>query len=421
VLVRVCFCGLNHSDLNLRRGTFYGLATDAGQVGWRQTPVRFPLIPGSDIAGVVAQVGRLVSGPREGERVVLYPYVACGHCVQCRLGRDHLCPDVEYLGSERDGGYAEFIAVPARVAYPVPVGVALDEAAALPVNYLTAWHMMVARGGLLPGETVMITGASGGVGSACIQIAKMVGARTLAIVGSREKAVRVLESGSEVAVVSGQDDLLDAVKRLTGGAGVDMVVEVVGAATWNFSLQSLRPEGRLVVCGAVSGAVAETDLKRIYLHHLSVIGSTMGSPAEFEHVLGLLGAGAIHPVIDRIYPLAEAAEAQRRLENREQFGKVLLRVTDAEGAKRRQRAPQASTRPRMTCGTPLSRSQHFAKALSRSETGVISGKGRLMPPGTGVADPLRASWSDIRSQTPSKQNKVGYGKQNLGLDKREGV
>jgi NADPH:quinone reductase-like Zn-dependent oxidoreductase len=387
VLVRVSFCGLNHSDLNLRRGTYYGLGTDAGQVGWRQTPLRFPLIPGSDVAGVVAQAGSQVSGLPEGDRVVLYPYVACGACIECRRGNDHLCPNVEYLGSERDGGYAEFIAVPARIAYPVPPGVALEEAAALPVNYLTAWHMMVTRGSLQPGETVMVTGASGGVGSACVQIARLMGARALAVVGSREKALRVLESGADAAVVPGQDDLLDAIHQWAGRGGVDMVVELVGAATWSSSLGALRPEGRVVVCGAVSGSVVETDLKRIYLNHLSVIGSTMGSPAEFERVLDLLASGAIRPIIDRIYPLEQAAEAQRRLENREQIGKVLLRVTDPEGAKHRQRAPQSSTHPEMTWGTPVSPPRHFAKALSRSETGVISGKGRLMLPGTGPKTP----------------------------------
>jgi NADPH:quinone reductase-like Zn-dependent oxidoreductase len=331
VLVQVCFCGLNHSDLNLRRGSYYGLGTDAGAVGWRQAPIQFPLIPGSDIAGRVAAVGAEASGLRVGDPVVLYPYIACGRCSACLRGDDHLCPTVEYLGSERDGGYAEFIAVPARNAHRVPAGVACEQAAALPVNFLTAWHMVVTRGRLQRGETVMITGASGGVGSACVQIAKLRGSRVLAVVGSREKAGRILESGADAVAVVEQDDLSDAARRFVGSDGVDMVVEVVGAATWASSLDALRPEGRLVVCGAVSGAIVETDLKLIYLRHLSVIGSTMGSPAEFQHVLGLLGAGAIHPVIDRIYPLAEARQAQRRLEDRLQFGKILLRVMDPGG------------------------------------------------------------------------------------------
>ncbi len=328
VLVRVAFCGLNHSDLNLRRGTFYGygLETDTGQVGWRQTPVHFPLIPGSDIAGVVAGVGPLVSGLAEGDSVVLYPYVACGRCRACLRGDDHLCPDVEYLGSERDGGYAEFIAAPACIAHPVPAGVTLEQAAALPVNFLTAWHMLVTRGRLQSGENVLITGASGGVGLACVQIARLIGARTLAVVGSQEKARRVREVGADEAVIAGCDDLPAAARHFAGGDGVDMAVEVVGAATWSSSLRALRPEGRLVVCGAASGALVETDLKQIYLRHLTVIGSTMGNPAEFRHVLGLLGAGAIRPVIDRIYPLAEAEEAQQRMENREQFGKLLLQL-----------------------------------------------------------------------------------------------
>ena len=331
VLVRVHFCGLNHSDLNLRRGTFYGLDAEAGQVGWRQTAMQFPLIPGSDIAGVVAAAGAEVSGLRVGDPVVLYPYVACGQCAACLRGDDHLCPAVEYLGSERDGGYAEFIAVPARIAHRIPDGVSFEHAAALPVNFLTAWHMVITRGRLQPGETVMVTGASGGVGSACVQIARLIGARVLAVVGSREKAARVLESGADAAMVVGQDDLSDAIQRFAGSDGVDMVVEVVGAATWASSLQALRPEGRLVVCGAVSGAIVETDLKLIYLRHLSVIGSTMGSPAEFQHVLSLLAAGAIHPVVDRIYPLAEAGDAQRHLETRGQFGKILLQVMEPAG------------------------------------------------------------------------------------------
>ena len=331
VLVRVHFCGLNHSDLNLRRGTFYGLGAEAGQVGWRQTPMRFPLIPGSDIAGVVTAAGAGVSGLRVGDPVVLYPYVACGQCAACLRGDDHLCPTVEYLGSERDGGYAEFIAVPARIAHRMPDGVSFEQAAALPVNFLTAWHMMVTRGRLQPGETVMITGASGGVGSACVQLAKLMGASAIALVGSREKAARVLESGAEAAVVVGQDDLVAAVQHFAGDDGLDMAVEVVGAATWASSLRALRTEGRLVVCGAVSGAIVQTDLKLIYLHHLSVIGSTMGSPAEFQHVLGLLAAGAIHPVVDRVFPLADAREAQRRLETRGQFGKILLQIMDPAG------------------------------------------------------------------------------------------
>ena len=331
VLVRVHFCGLNHSDLNLRRGTFYGLEEATGQVGWRQTPMRFPLIPGSDIAGVVAAAGAEVSGLRVGDPVVLYPYVACGRCAACLRGDDHLCPTVEYLGSERDGGYAEFIAIPARIAHRIPDGVSFEQAAALPVNFLTAWHMMVTRGRLQPGETVLVTGASGGVGSACVQIAKLLGAQVLAVVGSREKAGRILASGADAAVVVGQDDLSDAIQHFAGSDGVDMVVEVVGAATWASSLQALRPEGRLVVCGAVSGAIVETDLKLIYLRHLSVIGSTMGSQAEFKQVLDLLNAGALHPVVDRIYPLGEAGEAQRRLENRGQFGKILLQVMDPAG------------------------------------------------------------------------------------------
>jgi NADPH:quinone reductase-like Zn-dependent oxidoreductase len=329
VLIRVHFCGLNHSDLNLRRGTFYGLEAEAGQVGWRQTAMQFPLIPGSDIAGVVAAAGAEVSGLSVGDAVVLYPYVACGQCPACLRGDDHLCPTVDYLGSERDGGYAEFIAVPAHVAHRIPDGVPLEQAAALPVNFLTAWHMMVTRGRLQPGETVMITGASGGVGSACVQIARLIGARGLAVVGSREKAERALAAGADAAAVVGQDDLPAAAQRFAGGDGVDMAVEVVGAATWDSSLRALRPEGRLVVCGAVSGAIVETDLKLIYLHHLSVIGSTMGSPVEFMHVLGLLAAGGIQPVIDRVYPLAEAGEAQKRLENRGQFGKILLKVMDS--------------------------------------------------------------------------------------------
>ena len=290
--------------------------------------MQFPLIPGSDIAGVVAAAGTEVSALDVGDPVLLYPYVACGQCAACLRGDDHLCPAVEYLGSEHDGGYAEFIAVPARIAHRIPDGVSFEQAAALPVNFLTAWHMMVTRGRLQPGETVMVTGASGGVGSACVRIAKLLGAQVLAVVGSREKAGRILASGADAAMVVGQDDLSDAIQRFAGSDGIDMVVEVVGAATWTSSLRALRPEGRLVVCGAVSGAIVETDLKLIYLHHLSVIGSTMGSPAEFQHVLGLLAAGAIHPVIDRIYPLAEARDAQSRLENRGQFGKILLQVTD---------------------------------------------------------------------------------------------
>jgi NADPH:quinone reductase-like Zn-dependent oxidoreductase len=291
-------------------------------------PLTFPLIPGSDVSGIVAEVGAAVTGLVVGDPVVLYPFVGCGTCAACRRGDEHLCPAVEYLGSERDGGYAEFVSVPATNAHRLPEGISFEQAAALPVNFITAWHMLVTRGQLQAGERVLVTGASGGVGSASVQIARMRQARVLALVGSEAKVQQALDLGADAVVVGGRDDVAAAARDFSGGAGVDMAVEVVGAATWAASLAALRPEGRLVVCGAASGALVETDLKRIYLQHLAVIGSTAGNSAEFRLLIDLLAAGQLRPVIDRIYPLAEAGAAQERMAHRQQFGKILLQVSE---------------------------------------------------------------------------------------------
>jgi NADPH:quinone reductase-like Zn-dependent oxidoreductase len=313
VLVRVRACALNHLDLWVRRG---------------MPGIRIPMpdIPGSDIAGEVARVGEKVSGVQPGERVLLSPGISCGHCVYCLRGDDNLCRQYRLFGFGVDGGYAEYVASPAVNVIPMPPNLGFDEAAAVPLVFLTAWHMLITRAQLKPDETVLVLGAGSGVGSAAIQIAKTAGARVVATAGSELKLQKARELGADETFLHSIEHWSREVKRLTDRRGVDVVFEHVGEATWQESLASLAPGGRLVTCGATTGYDGKMDLRYLFTRHISILGSYMGSKAELYPVLDLVKRGLVKPVIDTVMPLTKAREAHERLEKREQFGKIVLRV-----------------------------------------------------------------------------------------------
>jgi 2-desacetyl-2-hydroxyethyl bacteriochlorophyllide A dehydrogenase len=313
VLVRVCACSLNHLDLWVRRG-IPGIS------------IPLPHIPGSDIAGEVARVGEKVSRVRVGERVVLLPGISCGQCDQCLSGNDNLCRQYTLFGYMVDGGCAEYVRTPAVNVNPIPENLTFEEAAAIPLAFLTAWHMLITRAQLKPGEEVLVLGAGSGVGSAAIQIAKITGARVIATAGSEEKVLRARKLGVDEVILHSKGDFSKEVRRLTDRRGVDVVFEHVGEATWDESIRSLAAGGRLVTCGATTGYDAKIDIRYLFSRNISILGSYMGSKGELHSVLELVRRGLLKPVIDKVLPLARAAEAHARMEHRRQFGKIVLQV-----------------------------------------------------------------------------------------------
>ena len=311
VRVRIRAMALNHLDLWVRGGV---------------PGVRYPLplIPGCDGAGLVDKVGPGVTGVEEGAACILAPGVSCGTCSACAHGQDHLCRDYGLLGEHRDGTCADFVVVPARNVLPKPESLSFEEAAAVPLVFLTAWHMLMDRARLQPGETVLIHAAGSGVSSAAIQIASLLGARIFATAGSKEKLERAQEMGVEVGIDYRTADFAEEVRRLTGKRGVDVIVDHVGKDTWEGNIRSLARGGRLVFCGNTSGPRAETSLPHVFYKGLSLLGSTMGSRGELHDILRLVDRGELRPVVDRVLPLSQLAEGHRLLERREVFGKVVL-------------------------------------------------------------------------------------------------
>ncbi len=313
VLVRVRACALNHLDLWVRKGI-------------PGVEIPMPHIPGSDISGEVAKVGDSVTQVRVGERVLLSPGISCGVCEQCLAGRDNLCRQYTLFGYMVDGGCAQFVKSPGVNALPIPEDMTFEEAAAFPLVFLTAWHMLVTRANLKPGEEVLILGAGSGVGSAAIQISKVMGARVIATAGSEVKLAKAKELGADVGLLHTNREWARDVKRLTKRRGVDVVFEHVGQDTWEESIKSLAVGGRLVTCGATTGYEGKIDIRVLFSRHLSILGSYMGSKSELYSVLELASRGLLKPVIDKVIPLSHAAEAHERLERREQFGKIVLEV-----------------------------------------------------------------------------------------------
>jgi NADPH:quinone reductase-like Zn-dependent oxidoreductase len=313
VLVRVRACALNHLDLWVRAGL-------------PNVPIPLPHIPGSDIAGEVAEVGTGVTTLKLGQKVVLAPGVSCGKCAACVAGHDNRCRQFSNLGYMIDGGCAEFVRCPEVNCLPYPENLAFEEAAAVPLVFQTAWHMLITRAQLQPGEEVLILGAGSGVGSAAIQIAALFGARIIATAGNEAKLEKAKQLGAAHLIHHKTQKIRDEVRRITGKRGVDVVFEHVGTATWDESVASLAVGGRLVTCGATTGYDAKMDLRFLFSRQLSLLGSYMGAKSELVSVMKLVASGHLKPVIDRTFPLSACADAHRYLEAGEQFGKVVLSV-----------------------------------------------------------------------------------------------
>lgn len=310
VLVQVRAAAMNHLDLWVRRGI--------------PIETTMPHIGGSDVAGVVAEVGQGVDPARVGERVVLNPSLWCGRCRECARGEESLCVRYRILGEHTDGGFAEFVAAPALNAYVLPDEVTFEDAAGLPISYQTAWRALVSRARLRAGEDVLVLGASGGTAGAAVQIARLMGARVFAVTSGADNVERVRALGAHVVYNRGEEDFSRAVFRDTAKRGVDVVVENVGEPTWKGSLRALAPGGRLVTYGATAGHRAETDLRVLFWRQLQIIGTTMASRGEFEAMLRVALRGELRPVIDTVLPLDRAREAHEHLEAGGQFGKVVL-------------------------------------------------------------------------------------------------
>ncbi|MBZ5625354.1 MAG: zinc-binding dehydrogenase [Acidobacteriia bacterium] len=313
VLVRVRACALNHLDLFVRTGI----------PGMK---FAMPHVLGSDIAGEIVEVGDLCERVKPGWRVLLSPGLSCRQCEQCLSGNDNLCRRYTLFGYGVDGGNAELLAAPEYGAIPIPDELSFEEAAAVPLVFLTAWHMLLTRARLQPGEDVLVLAASSGVGSAAIQIAKMFQCRVIATAGGDEKLGKARGLGADHAIDHYRQDISAEVKRITGKRGVDVVVEHVGAATWPKSLESLAPSGRLVTCGATTGFDARVDLRYLFSKQWSLLGSFMGTMGELHQVLKFVFRGQLKAVVDRVYPLSEIRAAHERVERKEQFGKVLVRL-----------------------------------------------------------------------------------------------
>jgi NADPH:quinone reductase-like Zn-dependent oxidoreductase len=312
VLVEVRACALNHLDLWVRRGI-------PGQ--------RFPLpmIPGSDVAGVVKKAGAVVKGIRAGDRVVIQPGISCGRCAQCLDGEDNLCRSYGIIGENRNGGCAELIVVPSVNIIPLREGLSFEEAAAVPLTFLTAWHMLVSRARVRPGDDVLVHAAGSGVGVAAVQIAKLHGARVIATAGSDAKLKRAREIGADDVINYRKYDFYEEARKVTGKRGVDIIIDSLGAEVWHKDLKLLKQGGRVVTCGVTSGFEVATDIRYIFYRNLSILGSTMGSKSELLHVMRLVEKRALRPVVDSVFPMEKVADAHRRMEARKHFGKIVVK------------------------------------------------------------------------------------------------
>ena len=323
VLLAVRAAALNHLDLWVLRG-LPGLELD------------FPHIGGADMAGTVAEVGAGVEGFAPGDRVLVNPGLWDGECEWCLKGEESLCQSYRILGEHVNGGFAELIAVPARNLLPIPDDLTFVEAAAVPLAYQTAWRGLMRRAALQAGETVLVTGASGGVATAAIQIARHAGATVYAVTSGPEKVRRVRELGAEHVIDRSEASppsppsppFSEAVWKLTGKRGVDVVFDSVGAAIWSDVMRVLAKNGRLVTYGATTGADAQINIRHVFWKQLQIIGTTMASRSEFEQVMSLVFAKKLEPVIDVVFPLERAREAYERLESGEHFGKIILTIGD---------------------------------------------------------------------------------------------
>jgi NADPH:quinone reductase-like Zn-dependent oxidoreductase len=312
VLIRVRACGLNHLDIYTREGT-HGVKAPLPHIG------------GLEPSGEIVAVGAKVANARVGDRVLVGAFTWDETCEYCRAGFDNLCVNRKIIGVQLDGGFAELVKAPANSIILLPDSLAFTDASALPAAFGTAWHMLVSRARIQPGEWVLVLAVGSGVGSAAVQIAKHFGCRVIATSSSDEKLEKAREMGADCLInYSKQPNFQYEVMKLTGNRGVDIVFEHVGQTTWKQSIASLRPTGRLVTCGGSSGRIGETDIWSVFWKQVSLLGSNGVTHGEFDDILDLFKQKKLHAIIDRTFPLAETRQAQQYLMERKQFGKVLI-------------------------------------------------------------------------------------------------
>jgi NADPH:quinone reductase-like Zn-dependent oxidoreductase len=311
VLVRMQACGVNHFDVDLR----------AGVSRW---PLPLPHQLGVEFAGEIDAVGPGVEGLRPGDRVWTQHEVECGRCRYCRAGQPNLCLDAKMFSVQYPGGYAEYVVAPAHATHRLPEGLSCEAAAAGQVVFTTAWHMLVNRGRVEPGQTVVVQAAGSGIGHAAIQVAALAGARVIATAGADHKLERARGLGADETINYRTDSVAERVLEMTDGEGADLFVEHVGGDLFMDSLRALRKDGALVTCGGHAGETPPIDIVELFRHEWRVIGSRIGTPVEMQLTMRLMGEGKLTPAVHAAIPLAEAPEAHRIIERREQTGKVVL-------------------------------------------------------------------------------------------------
>lgn len=309
VLIRVKACALNHLDIWVRKGL---------------PGVNLPHILGSDIAGEIVEVGEYLTGFKPGQRVLLAPMHFCNHCAKCVAGLHNQCREFTALGNGVDGGNCELMAVPAVNVIPIPDHLEFNQAASVPLVFLTAWHMLVGRAGIRLGQTVLVLGAGSGVGIAAIQIAKLFHARVITTAGDENKLEKARALGADYGINHYTQKISQEVRRVTDKEGVDIVVEHVGTATWDESMKSLKPGGTIVTCGATTGYNAAFDLRFLFSRQLKFLGSYMGTMGELHDVLRQVFAGLLKPVVDRVFRLKDVREAHEYMEKSQMFGKIVI-------------------------------------------------------------------------------------------------
>jgi NADPH:quinone reductase-like Zn-dependent oxidoreductase len=313
VIVKLKAAAVNRIDLALRSGM------DSGTIS-------FPHIIGADGAGTVVSAGAEVRNVKPGDAVCLYPIYGCGECRCCTAAQESLCSQRRLLGERANGTYAEFVGVPAKNCFALPDGLSFEEAAAFPLVYLTAWRMVITQADLKPGEWILIVGAGGGIATAVLQIASVMGARVIVTSENEEKLSAAAKFGAEHGIHCHRSQFAKAARSLTGKRGVDVVVNCVGGASWAESLAALARGGRLATCGAVAGARPQTDLRRVFWNHLKLFAANSGTRQEFLRVLNFFAASQRKPILDQVFPLKDARAAHQRIEERKPFGKIVLRI-----------------------------------------------------------------------------------------------
>jgi len=318
ILIRVKACALNHLDIWLRQGI-------------PSYKITLPHISGCDVSGVIEKVGATYMGHlTPGQAVFVMPGLSCGNCDECLAGKDNCCAYYQILGAQRNGGYAEYVNVPASNVFPLPANLTFEQGAAFPLVSVTAWHMVKTLGDVQPGETVLVMGGGSGIGSMAIQMANLLRARVITTVGFADKVEKAKMLGADEVLNHTEENIVERIATLTEGRGVNIVIEHIGQKVWENCLRSLGRGGRLVTCGATSGQIASFDVRYLYSRQLTIIGSYMGTRDEFVEIARLAESNKLRCIIDSTYPLEDARTAQERMLDRKNFGKIVLTIGTSE-------------------------------------------------------------------------------------------